>query len=167
MLFLFIAIGIITALLSWHFLVENKAKLDVKIPESKNLFYNDQQPIALTTAQIADEFEQYEGKPILLYLYTTWCNVCKKNFPVFNEIVREFQNTDLKIIAIAIDRDLTEEKLMSQLEPFGNIYFQPKYLAFKEGFGDFLKQKNIILIICYVRIILRQPKKKPKFANIV
>ncbi len=168
MLFLFIIAGIAAGLLSWHYFVENKSKLDVEIPQSKNLFYNDQKPIATTATQIADDFEQYEGKPVLLYLYTTWCGVCKKNLPIFNEIAREFQNTDLKVIAIAIDRDLTEQALMAQLEPFGNIYYYPKYLAFKEGFVDLLKQKGINYQgkIPYTVLISKEGKVVMKYVGV-
>ncbi len=143
MLLFVIALGIIFGLLSWHYFVENAAKLDIKIPESKNITYNDQTPQAISTENIASEFEQNDGKPILLYIYTTWCPSCKKNFANFNEIAREFQNTDLHIIAIAIDRDINQNILQNELNQLGNIYFQPQFLAFKDGFIDFLKQKGL------------------------
>lgn len=143
MLFIVIIVGILGGLLSWQFFVENIAALDVQIPESKNITYNAQTPIASAPAQIADEMEKYDGKPILLYLYTTWCSVCKTNFSTLNEIAREFQNTDLHIIALAIDRDIDETTLTEVLNGYGDLYFQPRFLAFKEGFIELLKQKHI------------------------
>lgn len=143
MLFIVIIIGILGGLLSWQFFVENIAALDVQIPESKNITYNAQTPIANAPAQIADEMEQYDGKPILLYLYTTWCAICKNNFATFNEIAREFQNTELHVIALAIDRDIDEATLNESLSGYGNLYFQPRFLAFKDGFIELLKQKQI------------------------
>ncbi len=143
MFFLVIVVGAVLGLLVWNLYVENFAAIDVKIPESKNIIFNDQAPIAMTTTQIANEFEHSDSKPILLYIYTTWCKVCTKNFTTINEISREFQNTDLQIIAIAIDRNLEPESLQSYLGKFGDIYFQPRFLAFKEGFMEFLQKKNI------------------------
>jgi thiol-disulfide isomerase/thioredoxin len=143
MFFLVIAIGAALGWFVWKYYIENVAHFDVKIPESKNITFNDKAPISMTTTQIANEFEHADGKPILLYIYTTWCKVCTQNFPVINEIAREFQNTELQVIFIAIDRDLEAEALQAYLGRFGNVYFQPRFLAFKEGFVDFLRKKNI------------------------
>ncbi len=143
MLFFVIAVGITVGLVVWNYYVENVSHLDVTIPSSKNITFNNEQAMAMTTAQIANEFEKYDNKPILLYLYTTWCESCKKNFTTFNEIAQEFQETELHVMALAIYRDLTETALQADLNQHGAIYFYPRFLAFKEGFKDFLKQKQI------------------------
>src|SRR3989344_3114085 len=143
MLFFVLVLSAALALVLWHYFVENVAGLDVQIPPSKNVFFNEQTPLSLTTSQIANEFEKSDGKPILLYIYTTWCKICVKNFSVINEISREFQNTDLKVITLAIDRDLDAASLQQHLNHFGEIYFQPQFLAFREGFLEFLRKKNI------------------------
>ncbi len=143
MLFFAIVLGSITGLLCWNYFVEDVANLDVKIPQSKNITFNQNSPIAMTTAQVANEFEKADNKPIILYIYTTWCRVCSKNFETINEIAREFQNTDLQIITLAVDRDMNPQDLSNYLNKFGDFYFQPRYLAFKEGFKDFLQKKNI------------------------
>jgi peroxiredoxin len=143
MLFVSIILGVFCGFIAWNFLIENQAALDVKIPQSKNITFNDKDPLAMTTAQVDDQFNNFDDKPILLYIYTTWCSVCGENFETFNEIAREFQETELKVFAIAIDKGLDSEHLNSYLNKFGNLYFQPRYLVFKEGFIDFLRKKNI------------------------
>jgi thiol-disulfide isomerase/thioredoxin len=143
MLFLTIIFGAVAGVLLWHFFIENVSTFDVKIPESKNITFNDKEPLGMTTTQMANEFELADNKPILLYIYTTWCKTCAKNFAVFNEIAQEFQNTDLQVIAIAIDRGITPEGLQSYLNSYGNFYFTPRFLSFKEGFVEFLQKKNI------------------------
>ncbi len=143
MFFLTIVIGAAIGVLSWNYFVENIANLDVQIPPSQNIIFNQQKPVPMTVAQIANEFENADGKPILLYIYTTWCKVCVKNFPAINETIREFQNTELRVITLAIDRNLDPEHLQRHLDLFGNIYFPPQYLAFKEGFIEFLQKRNI------------------------
>ena len=71
-------------------------------------------------------------------------------------------------MAIAIDRDLSDERLMSQIEPLGNIYFQPKYLAFKEGFVELLRQKNINYqgTIPFTILISREGKILTKYIGV-
>ena len=143
MFFLVIIFGAAAGFVSWHVFVDSMEGKEIKIPESKNITYNDKVPVGLTTTQVANQFEQYENKPILLYIYTTWCRTCGKNFPIINEVIREFQNTDLEVIAIAIDRDITPEYLTAYLEKFGDFYFEPQYLSFKEGFLSLLKEKGV------------------------
>ncbi len=143
MLLLVIFIGILLGLTAWRFYVDNAAELDINIPPSQNITYNDQSPQPTNTTMIANEFEQFEGKPILLYIYTTWCTVCKHNYDIFNEIAREFQNTPLHIISLSVDRDIDADTLQSYFAQNGNLYFEPKFLTFKEGFKELLKQKGI------------------------
>jgi thiol-disulfide isomerase/thioredoxin len=143
MFFFVILVGAIIGALLWNYFVENVNNLNVAIPPSKDILFNEREPIAMTTTQIANEFESADNKPILLYIYTTWCKICSKNLPIINEVAREFQETELQVITLAIDRDLTAEELKAYLGKFGNIYFQPRFLAFKEGFMEFLRKKNI------------------------
>jgi peroxiredoxin len=143
MLFLSIIIWLLAGLVLWKYFVENIANYDVKIPQSANIKFNEKEPIGMTTAQVAVEFENFDDKPVLLYIYTTWCGVCTRNFEVFNEISREFQNTDLKVMALAIDRNLEAQKITDYFNKFGDVYFQPRYLIFKDGFIEFLHKKNI------------------------
>ena len=143
MLFFIISFGAFTGGLCWNHFIANAANFDVQIPRSKNISFNNEEPILMTTAQVANEFEKADNKPILLYIYTTWCKICAQNFPVINEISREFQNTNLQVITLAVDRNMTPQRLSEYLNRFGDFYFEPRYLGFKEGFVDFLQKKNI------------------------
>ena len=143
MFFLTILSGVLISLALWHYFVENVERADVQIPPSSNIRFNDADPLSMTTAQIADELEKNDEKPVLLYLYTTWCRICSQNFEIVNEVSREFQNTDLQVIALAIDRDLDPTSLSQHLNQYSDVYFQPRFLAFKDGFREFLHKKNI------------------------
>jgi thiol-disulfide isomerase/thioredoxin len=140
MLFFIIIISASIGLLVWSQFIEDD---EIKIPESKNINFNDEAATPIDVSTLEGEFEKYDRKPILLYIYTTWCGTCKKNFHTINDIAREFQNTELKVIALAIDRNIGGKDLSDVLRDYGNIYFEPKFLNFREGFVDFLKKRGI------------------------
>ncbi|MBM3590622.1 MAG: TlpA family protein disulfide reductase [Alphaproteobacteria bacterium] len=143
MLFVSMLVGLVVGLILWKYFVENIANYDVKIPLSSNINYNNIEPKALLASDLAIEFEESDNKPILLYIYTTWCQACSKNYQIINEIAREFQNTELKVLAIAIDRNLEPQKLKQYLNNYGDNYFIPNYLSSKNGFVELLNKKNI------------------------
>jgi thiol-disulfide isomerase/thioredoxin len=141
-----VAISIVLATLAiiiWNYLIENPVMPDIQIPESKNITYNIGKIGSYTPTDIVTNIDDNLGKPVLIYLYTTWCSSCKKQLPVINEMARKFQNTDLQVIAIAIDRNMNEQVLIDYLFYYGNIYFKPNYLLYNDGLVDILKTKSI------------------------
>ena len=168
MFFVVIAAGALLGMLLWDLFVENPGYLDVHIPESQNITYNDHTPQPMTTTQIANEFEHFDNKPVLLYIYTTWCSICTQQFPTINEVAREFQNTDLQVITLATDRDLDPKALHEYLNKYGKLYFPPRYLVFKEGFLDFLKKRNIKYQgrIPFTILISRHGEVKVKYVGV-
>jgi thiol-disulfide isomerase/thioredoxin len=137
------AILIVVAILSiiiWNNVINQEID-NVKIPESNNKTYG--HPEAISPSDIINQIENNKGKPTLLYVYTTWCGICKQQLPVINEISRKFQNTDLKVIAVAIDKNIDGAALQNHLQYYQNIYFQPQYLVYSDGLGDLLAKKNI------------------------
>ncbi len=142
MLFLSIISAIIIGSLCWNFFIENYKISDIEIPQSQNIRYNKSVEF-IDVSSFEKEFENHVNKPILIYLYTTWCQVCNQNFTVINEIAREFQNTDLKVFAIAIDRKISKESFDNYLSEINDIYFIPRALSNRQGFFDFLESKKI------------------------
>ena len=140
MIIVILIIAIISSALIWKYFIENPAS-KFSIPESKNYTYS--KPIAITPNDIASQIESNIGSPMLLYIYTSWCGICKKQTPIINEMARKFQSTDLKVIAVAIDRNIDSEGLTKYLEYYKNIYFEPQFLVYNDGLADILRQKNI------------------------
>lgn len=133
-------IATISSMIIWDNILNRKAD-NIKIPESGNKTYNI--PETISPGDIISEIDNNKGKPILLYIYTTWCSICKKQFPVVNEMARKFQNTDLKIITVAIDKNIDDASFANYLHSYHNIYFSPKYLLYSDGLADLLLKKGI------------------------
>ncbi|MCE3255015.1 MAG: thioredoxin [Rickettsiaceae bacterium] len=137
------AILIVVTILStiiWNRFIQNP-NANFYIPESDNKTYH--QPESATPSDVISQIENNLGKPVLLFVYTTWCGVCKQQLPIINEMARKFQKTDLKIISVAIDKNIDAAGLIDYLQYYQNIYFPPQYLLYTDGLGDLLKQKNI------------------------
>ncbi|MFT6259320.1 MAG: hypothetical protein ACJA0S_001310 [Rickettsiales bacterium] len=58
-------------------------------------------------------------------------------------MARKFQNTELKVISVAIDRNIDANVLNNYLQSYQNIYFKPEYLLYNDGLENLLKSKNI------------------------
>ncbi len=43
----------------------------------------------------------YKGKPVVVYLWATWCGPCKEFAPTLNEIVKKNQNKGVAFLAIS------------------------------------------------------------------
>lgn len=138
-----VILSIITflALIIWKLFIENSYLADIKIPESSNIVHHKINP--LTPSDVMTKVDNERGRPVLLYVYTTWCGVCKKNFPIINELAREFQNANITIITVAIDKNLDDEDFSKYLEVYGDIYFKPYYLVYSDGMADLIRQKDI------------------------
>lgn len=133
------------AILTWNFYIQNNSFSNINIPPSENIPYNFNDMRPITPVEVINDIEKSEvnNQPILLHFYTSWCPVCKKQFPVINEIARKFQKTDLKVLVIAIDKDITPQKVVDSLRIFPEFYFKPEYLSDRGGFKEFLSTKSI------------------------
>jgi thiol-disulfide isomerase/thioredoxin len=134
-------IAFILSIIIWDRFIENSQIADFDIPPSENTTYS--KILSISPADMVEQIEDNAGRPILLHLYTTWCGICKKQLPVINEVARKFQNTDLKTIAIAIDKNIDDGALSNYLSGYGDIYFRPSHLLYNDGLTQALKKKGI------------------------
>ena len=77
MLFLVIIVGCVVGSLVWSYFIENVARADVIIPQSRNITYNNEIAKAIRADNLNDEFEDIGTSPVLLYIYTSWCSTCR------------------------------------------------------------------------------------------
>ncbi|MAZ80455.1 MAG: hypothetical protein CMP18_01555 [Rickettsiales bacterium] len=143
MFFLVIAGAIIISLVIWHFFVENIARYDVDIPKSDNINYQNSELIAIDNYKLAQLMHGNMKQLTIIYFYTTWCKGCIKNFKNINEIAREFQNSDLNLVVVAIDKEMNIKNLENYFTKYDKIYFKKYYLNDRDNFGQLLQENNI------------------------
>jgi thiol-disulfide isomerase/thioredoxin len=49
--------------------------------------------------------EQYRGKPLLITFWATWCEPCRDEFPMLNELVKEYSPKGLHVVGVNLDGD--------------------------------------------------------------
>lgn len=63
-------------------------------------------PWQLTTqAGKTISLSDYQGKPVILHFWATWCPYCKKLQPKLVELEKTYQRSGIKIVAISFNED--------------------------------------------------------------
>ena len=65
------------------------------------------------------QMEDYKGKPLIVSFMTTWCQYCKQEMAVFEEIN---QSSDVQIITILVVRDETKEEVQQFIDNYGGTF---------------------------------------------
>jgi thiol-disulfide isomerase/thioredoxin len=49
--------------------------------------------------------EQYRGKPLLVTFWATWCEPCRDEYPMLNELAKQYAPQGLKVVGVNLDDD--------------------------------------------------------------
>jgi thiol-disulfide isomerase/thioredoxin len=49
--------------------------------------------------------EQYHGKPVVLTFWATWCEPCRDEYPLLNELAKQYAPKGLKVVGVNFDQD--------------------------------------------------------------
>src|ERR1700694_3346877 len=49
--------------------------------------------------------EQYHGKPLLVTFWATWCEPCRDEYPMLNELAKQSAPQGLKVVGVSLDDD--------------------------------------------------------------
>jgi len=49
--------------------------------------------------------EQYHGKPLLVTFWATWCEPCRDEYPMLNELAKQYAPQGLKVVGVNMDDD--------------------------------------------------------------
>jgi len=48
---------------------------------------------------------QYRGKPLLVNFWATWCEPCRHEYPMLNELAKQYAPQGLKVVGVSLDDD--------------------------------------------------------------
>src|SRR5438445_9934472 len=72
--------------------------------------------------------EQYRGKPLLVNFWATWCEPCRDEYPMLNELAKRYAPQGLKVIGVSMDDD-------------GDLILMRRFLArYKPVFRNYRKK---------------------------
>ncbi len=101
-------------------------------------------PIALAGAQTAIHkdpeiidaqgyqklIQQYKGKPLLVTFWATWCEPCRDEYPMLNELAKQYAPQGLKVVGVDLDQD-------------GDLILMRRFLArYKPVFPNYRKKQG-------------------------
>jgi thiol-disulfide isomerase/thioredoxin len=49
--------------------------------------------------------QQYHGKPLLVTFWATWCEPCRDEYPMLNELTKQYAPQGLKVVGVNYDQD--------------------------------------------------------------
>lgn len=74
--------------------------------------------------------EQYHGKPLLVTFWATWCEPCRDEYPMLNELAKEYAPKGLQVVGVNLDDD-------------GDVILMRRFMArYKPVFPNFRKTKG-------------------------
>ena len=72
--------------------------------------------------------EQYHGKPLLVNFWATWCEPCRHEYPMLNELAKQYAPQGLKVVGVSLDDD-------------GDLILMRRFLAhYKRIFPNYRKK---------------------------
>src|SRR3977135_3805558 len=49
--------------------------------------------------------QQHDGKPLLINFWATWCEPCRDEYPMLNELAKQYAPKGLKVVGVSMDDD--------------------------------------------------------------
>ena len=74
--------------------------------------------------------QQYKGKPLLVTFWATWCEPCRDEYPMLNELAKQYAPQGLKVVGVSLDQD-------------GDLILMRRFLArYKPIFPNYRKKQG-------------------------
>jgi len=74
--------------------------------------------------------QHYKGKPLLVTFWATWCEPCRDEYPMLNEMAKEYAPKGLQVVGVNFDQD-------------GDLILMRRFLARnKPVFPNYRKKKG-------------------------
>ena len=83
-----------------------------------------------------DLVAQYRGKPLLVTFWATWCEPCRDEYPMLNELAKQYAPQGLHVVGVNLDDDgdlILMRRFMTRYKP---VF--PNFRKKKGGESDFV-----------------------------
>jgi thiol-disulfide isomerase/thioredoxin len=73
---------------------------------------------------------KHKGQPLVMTFWATWCEPCRDEYPMLNELAKEYAPKGLRVVGISLDQD-------------GDLILMRRFLArYKPVFPNYRKMKG-------------------------
>ena len=83
---------------------------------------------------------QYRGKPLLINFWATWCEPCRDEYPMLNELAKEYAPKGLRVVGVDSDQDgdlILMRRFIARYKPvFPNYRRKPVKPEEEAGFNQ-------------------------------
>src|SRR6267378_6016522 len=62
-------------------------------------------PVLIDAQAYQKLIEQYRGKALLVNFWATWCEPCRDEYPLLNELAKQYAPQGLKVVGVSMDDD--------------------------------------------------------------
>src|SRR5947199_7134084 len=74
--------------------------------------------------------EKYRGKPLLINFWATWCEPCRDEYPLLNELAKQYTPQGLNVVGVNYDQD-------------GDLILMRRFIArYKPVFTNYRKKQG-------------------------
>jgi thiol-disulfide isomerase/thioredoxin len=74
--------------------------------------------------------QQHRGKPLLINLWATWCEPCRDEYPMLNELAKEYAPKGLQVVGVNYDQE-------------GDLILMRRFIArYKPVFPNYRKKQG-------------------------
>ena len=86
-------------------------------------------PEVIDAEGYAKLLQQYRGQPLLINFWATWCEPCRDEYPMLNELAKQYEPQGLKVVGLNFDQDgdlILMRRFMARYKPvFPNYRKKP------------------------------------------
>ena len=87
-------------------------------------------PLLIDTQGYERILQEYKGKPLLVTFWATWCEPCRDEYPMLNELAKQYAPQGLKVVGVSLDQD-------------GDLILMRRFLArYKPVFPNYRKRRG-------------------------
>ena len=62
-------------------------------------------PLLIDTQGYERILQEYKGKPLLVTFWATWCEPCRDEYPMLNELAKQYASQGLRVVGVSLDQD--------------------------------------------------------------